>query len=56
MTAELLKQKYHRSQLSAISHPDTKLTANSAFFSPSREAMSSVHIVRQLLCEENIAS
>ena len=56
MTAELLKQKYHRPQLSAISHPDTKLTANSAFFSPSREAMSSVHIVRQLLCEENIAS
>lgn len=35
MTAELLKQKYHRSQLPAISHPDTKLTANSAFFSPS---------------------
>ena len=56
MTAELLKQKCHRSQLPAISHPDTKLTANSAFFSPSREAMSSVHIVRQLLCEENIAS
>ena len=42
MTAELLKQKYHRSQLSAISHSDTKLTANSAFFSPSREAMSSL--------------